>query len=266
MAVLTAGCSASEPIEADKFSHGSATIADRLSCLQSGSALVAAHRGTSGNLPENSLSALEALLDEGIQIIEVDVSQLSDGTAVLFHDGVWDDKTNGQGAVAATDWARAQTFSLRDRRGRLSKDGVIELSNYLRAVGGHASLEIDFKTSADYEEVIDILRREGALENVILISYSEEAAKKLRRLAPDTHISVPSDVAQRIKPPVLTFGGRNPKPSNLPSIALAFGDGAAPAMSLGGKSDIVVSDNALDIGPLIGTQSAESYFTCLRSL
>ena len=46
-----------------------------------------AHRGASGEAPENTLAAFELAMDHGASFIEADVQRTSDGTIVVFHDG-----------------------------------------------------------------------------------------------------------------------------------------------------------------------------------
>lgn len=100
-----------------------------LECLPKPAAFVAAHRGTSKkeNLPENAKSSLNALINDGILIAEVDVVGLKDGTHVLFHDGVWEEKTTGKGPVASTSWEDAQDFLLLETDGDYSADRLVTL-------------------------------------------------------------------------------------------------------------------------------------------
>ncbi|GAA2760807.1 hypothetical protein GCM10009872_61680 [Actinopolymorpha rutila] len=48
--------------------------------------VVIAHRGASGDAPENTLAAFSAALDQGADFIETDVRRTADGELVLFHD------------------------------------------------------------------------------------------------------------------------------------------------------------------------------------
>ncbi len=48
--------------------------------------LVTAHRGSSLQAPENSLSAIRQAIDDGADFAEIDVQETRDGTLVLLHD------------------------------------------------------------------------------------------------------------------------------------------------------------------------------------
>jgi glycerophosphoryl diester phosphodiesterase len=65
--------------------------------------LYIAHRGASGRHPENTLRAVRAALDLGVDAIEVDVHAV-DGELVVIHDQHLDRTTNGRGPL------RSRTF------------------------------------------------------------------------------------------------------------------------------------------------------------
>ena len=58
-----------------------------------------AHRGASGNYPENTLRAFQMALDIGVDEIELDLRATRDGHLVVMHDATVDRTTDGTGAV-----------------------------------------------------------------------------------------------------------------------------------------------------------------------
>jgi glycerophosphoryl diester phosphodiesterase len=48
--------------------------------------LIIAHRGFSGRYPENTLAAVRAALDLGVDFVEIDVHETRDGEVIVFHD------------------------------------------------------------------------------------------------------------------------------------------------------------------------------------
>ena len=199
-AIILASCGNSE-IESSPKDNATATaantlppIANYLACLPQETALLAAHRGSARNskYPENSMSALNALLKKGYLLTEIDVAGLKDGVHILYHDGVWDEKSTGRGSLAATTWKEAQKLLLMDTKGNFSADRPVKLEDYLKAAKGNIYVEVDFKSSSKYETVIKQIRANHMASQVILISYSEGQTKKLSRLAPDMMLSVSS--------------------------------------------------------------------------
>ena len=61
---------------------------------------ISAHRGYSSNFPENTLPALEAALEAGADVAEIDVRLTRDGKLVLMHDAAVDRTTDGSGLVS----------------------------------------------------------------------------------------------------------------------------------------------------------------------
>lgn len=61
---------------------------------------VIAHRGNSSVAPQNTLAAIEAACRAGADAVEIDLQRTADGVAVVIHDDVVDETTDGHGAVA----------------------------------------------------------------------------------------------------------------------------------------------------------------------
>jgi glycerophosphoryl diester phosphodiesterase len=62
---------------------------------------ISAHRGYSSDFPENTLPALEAALEAGADVAEIDVRLTRDGKLVVMHDATVDRTTDGSGPVSA---------------------------------------------------------------------------------------------------------------------------------------------------------------------
>ena len=60
---------------------------------------VAAHRGFSEKYPENTMEAMEAAVELGVDQLETDIRVTKDGELVLHHDYMVDRTTNGEGHV-----------------------------------------------------------------------------------------------------------------------------------------------------------------------
>jgi len=60
---------------------------------------IIAHRGASGDAPENTLAAIKMAADHGATWIEIDVNISRDAVPVLFHDDGLSRCSNGKGLV-----------------------------------------------------------------------------------------------------------------------------------------------------------------------
>ena len=67
--------------------------------FDSGLPLVIAHRGASGDAPENTMAAFELAVDQGADVVELDVHLTLDGHPIVFHDDLLDRTTNAKGLV-----------------------------------------------------------------------------------------------------------------------------------------------------------------------
>ena len=250
-------------------------------CLPDSAAILAAHRGTSKNkgLAENAMAGLEALIDKGVLIAEIDVAKTKDGVHFLFHDGVWDDKSTGRGAVASSRWDKGQTYLLEDTEGRLTSETPVQFEDYLQRAKDNIYLEIDFKSSASYKSVIDLIRKYEMSQHVILISYSQGQARKLAQLAPEMMVSVSiknkGALNQAISDGVKTKniaawtgrGGPNKelettlKNKSIPILTYPSHNEASRLIK---RADIIVTDYALKQKPIIGRYDKTAYKACLN--
>jgi len=268
LALSLAGCNADEtPKAADNVEANNQSLpplADYISCLPQDTALVAAHRGTAENTayPENSMSALNILLKKGYLVAEVDVAGLKDGVHILYHDGVWDEKSTGKGPIASSTWADAERILLNDTNGKLSSDRPVKFEDYLLAAKGKIYLEIDFKSSSKYEAVLDLIRKHNMTDQVILISYNAGQTKKLARLAPDMMLSIGSNEAlaqTQFKPgQVAAWIGYNVDNADLVE---SLRDKDIPILGrirktwniqAANAADLLVTDDIFDVDPIAG--------------
>lgn len=172
-----------------------------LDCFEAaGQTLVSAHRGgPTPGLPENAIPTMEALLAAHPAIMEIDIGQSRDGVHFLLHDDRLDRTTTGTGEAAAQDWAALSQLRLKDNWGWITPYAIPRLDEALAWAKGRTVLQIDFKRSADYAEVVAAVRDADMANAVVLIAYSVEQAATLHRLAPEMLLSVsvdaPGDVA-----------------------------------------------------------------------
>jgi len=151
-----------------------------------------AHRGASRAAPENTLAAIRAAAKVGARAVEVDVSVLGDGTAVLLHDPTLDRTTTGAGPLDAIG---------REALGRLDAgrwfgpsfagepvptlEATLDL---LKASGLAANLEMK-PHGADPAPLAVALAgalaaRPSAAERIVVSSFDPRALAALRALEP----------------------------------------------------------------------------------
>lgn len=141
-----------------------------------------AHRGDrAGFPPGNRASAFERAVEVGFDHIETDAHVTRDGRIVLFHDDRLDGETTGTGEVHDHDWSTLS--ELRYRAGdNVCDEGLMLLEDALERWPS-VYWNIDAKTSATVEPLVDIVRRLGVADRVLLTSFVYRDARRLRKRA-----------------------------------------------------------------------------------
>lgn len=155
--------------------------------------LVSAHRGGSGipNYPENALETIQFLYDNEIRVFEIDIIQSSDRKIMLLHDNHLERTTSGNGSLKGKSSEDLRALNLVDDFGNETTYKVPYFEEVLKwAKNKNAYFMLDFKDSAKYEDVIELVRENNMQNFVVLIGYSVDQTKKQHRLAPEMMLSV----------------------------------------------------------------------------
>jgi len=140
------------------------------------------HRGACAHEPENTLRSIRRALDDGADMIEIDV-RLVDGEIIVFHDDTLDRTTDGNGPVYARTFADLRALSA----GRGER--IPTLAEVLAHTGGLVPLNIEFKDAACVApvcELIDSFPR----EDVLLSCFDWENLREARRLSSTVPLGV----------------------------------------------------------------------------
>ena len=138
-----------------------------------------AHRGGAESFPENTLRAFRHAASLGFTHIETDVHATADGVAVAFHDDTLDRVTDGRGVVGDLTWSQV-------RRARVAgTDPVLRLDELLEELP-EVKVNIDPKSDAAAQPLVDVLRRSNAVERVCVCSFSDRRTRRVRAQLGDT--------------------------------------------------------------------------------
>ncbi|AZQ60217.1 glycerophosphodiester phosphodiesterase [Maribacter sp. MJ134] len=151
--------------------------------------LVIGHRGAMGHETENSLASIQKALDLGVDMIEIDVFQISSGEIVVFHDEMVDRLTNGPGKI--------EEYNIYDLK-RLTLDGghkIPMLQDVLKLIDNKVALNIELKganTSDRVNFIMDyyIKQKNWSPENFIISSFNWEELRTMRKLNDEVAIAV----------------------------------------------------------------------------
>ncbi|MEZ5259349.1 MAG: glycerophosphodiester phosphodiesterase family protein [Ilumatobacteraceae bacterium] len=118
-----------------------------------------AHRGASGDHPENTMPAFQAAVDLGYRYLETDVQATADGVLVAFHDDDLQRTCGVEGKISELPWSEVQAA-------RVDGEEPIPLFDELIEAFPEARFNIDCKSDAAAGPLTTALRRHRALERV----------------------------------------------------------------------------------------------------
>lgn len=156
-----------------------------------------AHRGMSGEYPENTMTAFQAALDAGVDGIELDVQMSRDGQLVIIHDEQINRTTDGSGFVKDLTLEELGGF---DAGSWFSTDFIGESVPSLRIVlewlaeeGNHLTLNIELKNDIiAYEgmerKVLDLIEQYKLEDRVIISSFNADSLRNVKQLNPNISI------------------------------------------------------------------------------
>lgn len=163
-------------------------LPDFFDCVrETGGLLIASHRGGPAPFyPENALETLQYGNEQGLIIHEIDVAESRDGVLFLMHDRSLGRTTTGSGAVADTDWDTIRGLNLKDNEGNITEYTPPKLSDILLwAKSAGVIVELDKKPTTSFRNIISHVRAAEAENNAVLITYNDNQAIEVARLAPD---------------------------------------------------------------------------------
>jgi len=155
------------------------------------SILLEAHRGDSGNAPENTLAAFDRALEMGVPWIELDVHPAQDGTLMVIHDDTVDRTTHGTGAVRDLSVAQLATLDAGSKFSpAFAGERIPRLVDVLERVAPTTTrLNVEIKSSprgADVPRaVVDLLRRYGKENDYMVSSFNLRCLLDVRAIAPE---------------------------------------------------------------------------------
>lgn len=153
---------------------------------------VVAHRGVSSSFPENTLVAIQAAIDLGVDWIEIDVVTTADGVVILSHDSAADRCTSGTGLFKTMMLEQVKTldagswFDARFSGERIPT--LDEVITFIEHTPVRLCIEIKGDTEADFREtaerVVALLQRRDFLRPAVITSFDAGCLRRVREIEP----------------------------------------------------------------------------------
>ncbi|MCX8073177.1 MAG: glycerophosphodiester phosphodiesterase family protein [Candidatus Binatia bacterium] len=139
--------------------------------------LCIAHRGSSAHAPEHTRAAFELALEQGAQMIELDVQLSADNALVVLHDADVARTSNGKGKVRELSLDQLRNLDAGSWfAAAFAGQKVLTLEEVLELIGGRALLNVEIKSPREeggilIPRLLASLERFGALHTTLISSF-----------------------------------------------------------------------------------------------
>ncbi len=154
---------------------------------------IVAHRGGAKLGIENSLSCIEAGIEAGAHMIEIDVHLSADSCVVVCHDPSVGRTTDGKGYISEMYLSQLKSLHLLDAGGNPTPESLPTLDEVLSLIDGRAELLLEIKYSKHSrhgleEACVEYIRRHDAASWVVVQSFNAAVLERIHALAPEIRL------------------------------------------------------------------------------
>jgi glycerophosphoryl diester phosphodiesterase len=181
--------------------------------------LIIAHRGASGEAPENTLAAFQLALEQGCDALELDIHLSIDGKLMVCHDSTIDRTTNASGRIVDIVASQLRTYDAGIWFNKKFKGQQIPfLAEVFEMIPQDIIINIEIKMIPEYEnkieqKLVDLLIEKDRLSNVVISSFDHTCLVRLMKMEPRTKIGLlyqhklinPVEYAARLNVPVFSL-------------------------------------------------------------
>lgn len=151
--------------------------------------VVIAHRGAAGSAPENTLASVALAVEQGADIIEIDVQETLDGQVVVMHDSDLMRVGGSPLKIWASTYADIIEIDIGSWYGpEFSDQRVPTLEQVLEICKGRAKVDIELKYYGHNERleerVAEIVERLGMEDEIVLMSLVSDIVSSMKALRP----------------------------------------------------------------------------------
>ena len=130
--------------------------------------LITAHRGiTGGNIPGNTLAAFDAALLQGADMIELDISNSSDGELFVFHPGMEPVFLHSEKLLSDLPASEVRKLIFRNADSTPTQFGINTFDEVLEHLKGRCYINID-KFGDNPAAIIEVVKRHDMKDQIIL--------------------------------------------------------------------------------------------------
>ncbi len=134
------------------------------------------HRGAKAYEPENTLRSFQKAIELGVDAIELDVRITKDQQIVTIHDADVKKTTNSEGLVSSLTLKEIKSLSTDKNEKIPTFEEALDFINH------KAKILVEIKETGLEEQVLELIHKKGLENNVVIVSFLEQALKRIREL------------------------------------------------------------------------------------
>jgi len=151
--------------------------------------LVIGHRGAMGHETENTLASVQKAMELGVDMIEIDVFNISSGETVVFHDEKVDRLANSTGNIEEYNIVQLRQLTLEGGH------KIPMLQDVLKLMNNQVALNIELKGAGTANRVNHIvnyyIEKEGwSPDNFVISSFKWDELRAVREINKDIKIAI----------------------------------------------------------------------------
>ena len=136
--------------------------------------LITAHRGiTGGNIPGNTLAAFDAALLQGADMIELDISNSSDGELFVFHPGMEPVFLHSEKLLSDLPASEVRKLIFRNADSTPTQFGINTFDEVLEYLKGRCYINVD-KFWDNVDPITKAIRRHNMADQILVKSGPDE--------------------------------------------------------------------------------------------
>ncbi len=156
--------------------------------------LVIAHRGSSGERPENTLPAFERAIEQSADMIETDLHLSRDGVVVIHHDAVLE-RLGEQGEIR--EYLARELAAMNAAPGHAIREKMPTLLDLLDGFGERMRFNLELKVGREdvtydglEEIVVAAVEARGLMPRMLFSSFYDPVLARLRERSPSARIAL----------------------------------------------------------------------------
>ena len=157
--------------------------------------LVIAHRGASAQAPENTLAAFRLAVEQGADVVELDVQESADGEVLVVHDSDLMKLAGDPRRIWEATAAELRAVDIGSRAGpQFAAERVPTLAEALALSKGRAHVIVELKSYGHdqqlEERVAAIVEAAGMEADCSFMSLDHHMVRRMKRLRPEWRVGV----------------------------------------------------------------------------